>query len=495
MVRAQKAAIGLEVGPEAVRAVALAGRARNRIVAFAERNLESPDEMVNAAAQVVTRLGVSGPVRAILLGAGTQHVRLRLPVMSRREFKEAVALRTAQELGESLEGYLFAEHVSPCGVDGQRDVAVLCMPCEPLDSLSSILASTGHLVVAATSPAALIQAEYEPGDDPSGLLWADVGGTRTVLTLLRGKEVVLSREIRPRDGFDWQDETARFDRQLTDFQEIERSILYYRQNLDEIGVKKLIFSGPREDIERFGQQFRGSLEERGIAVELRPSLEGIELATAATPKPEDTRRLGTAVRVAAPRGRLLAVRPHVALQARTAQRVRLYAGLGASALAVAALVHTASLRWDRDALLEEVALAERQLDLLAPIDVTARSTADSVARVKAKIVPDDVPDWSGLIEEVGLLAESGIDYEQLDFKFTENGPMLTVKGRVDSPDVRVAGDLLSGLIRGIEASPYVRSLPRVLATSQESERHPSTVAFSLEAPVFHGNGSAGKPPS
>lgn len=479
----RKARIVLELSPEAIRAVVLGGPDGNRVVAFDERSVESyddHDELARVASQVVNGFGLEAEVRILLLDPGKHYLSMRLPQMPRRELHEAIRLRAAQEIGDSLEGYRVARRIRKGSFDGQRRVTLLCVPREPLDGVAHELALAGTTVTMVSVPQALT--DFEDGEpDAGGSLWADVGGGRTVLTLARGNEPVLSREIPVRRDFDWDDEMARFERQVAVFQEIERSVLYYRQNHDPAGITRVVLCGDSHEVDSFLEQFREPLEERGIRIEKRDALAGVELPEDVSPAARA--RLALAVRAGGVSDDTLAVVPEVTRRALDTRRRRVTLAVAAGAVSLLTGMWAHSQRIDALDIRNRIEIARDHLDELPAVEDPEPPDGRN-QRVRPKLQPLAPEDWSGLIREVGLLADRGIEYDRMELSMTREGPLLSIRGRAVDTRERSSGDAVSDLIHGVQASPYVRSLARVEARTDTAGRGGPT-EFSFEAAVSH----------
>ena len=473
----KRARIGIEIGPEAVRAVALLGWRMPLVLGeVAEERVAGFEEVPAALAEVLGRIGERGNVHLVLLGIHGHHLRLRFPPMRRGELEQALDLHLARALDDARETLLRGRRVRRLE-DGSLVVDVLALPRDPVETWCSQLAASGFPVTWIQTPAAaVLERDPRPEDArATGLLWVDAGGTRTVLTFLKGDEIVLVREI-PRKDIDPDDQLARIERRLADFQEIERSLLYYRQHHDRAGVRELVLSGDPDEVNPLHEQIAPPLRELEIGIRIVDAWDGVDRSGADLPAGTGV-RLALAGRAAAtPPGRGLGIVPPMTIAARRRElRDRILAGTAA-----AALVLSAGLAWHgtaQNAVLREQLAAERAR--LASLPAPAGEQADRAVEVR----PPRAPDWSGVLSEIGVLARPGIDYDELELVITADGPVVGLVGTAEGRDTRATGLLLAGLHEGVLSSSYSRGIPRLSASTAPGARRGEKVRYALEGSV------------
>ncbi len=473
----RRARIGIEIGPEAVRAVALLGRrAPFRLGDVAEQRITGLEEVPTALAEVLGRLGAKGPAHLVLLGIHGHHLRLRFPPMRRAELDEALDLHLAQVLEEPPATFLVGRRARR-EENGALVVDLLALPRDPVETWCAQLAASGCPVAWIRTPAAAVLAEdpRPAAERGGGLLWVDAGGTRTVLTFLKGDEIVLVREI-PRRDPDGDDQLARIERRLADFQEIERSILYYRQHHDRGGVKELVLCGDPEELTPLHEQIAPPLRELEVRIRLVDAW-GLVAREKDDLDPGTGPRLALAVRAASssPGDGLGIVPPATVATRRRVLRDRALAGAAA-----AAVVLSAGLAWHgagtTATLREELAIERARLASLP------EPPGDSGKPV-VQVHPPRAPDWSGVLSEIGILARPGIDYDELELVITGDGPVVGIVGTAGGRDTRATGLLLAGLHEGILASAYARGIPRLAAATDPAARRGEQVRYALEGTV------------
>ncbi len=473
----KRASIGIEIGPEAVRAVALVGRKPPfRLAGAEDLAIGGLDEVPAALAEVLGRLGAKGPARLVLLGLHGNHLRLRFPPMRRGELAEALDLHLAQVLEEPPAGRLIGRRVRRED-DGALVIDVLALPRDPVETWCAQLAASGFPVTGLRTPAAAALADdpRAPGERRGGLLWVDAGGTRTVLTFLKGDEIVLVREI-PRKEPEEDGQLARIERRLADFQEIERSILYYRQHHDRGGVRTLVLCGDLEEVQPLHDQIAPPLRELEVEIRLVDAWAPVGAGRDAL-SPGAGPRLALAARTAAWDGGsgLGIVPPATVASRRRTLRHRALAGAAAAAVALAGGLAW----WEASAtahLRERLALERARLASL-PAPPTGSD------RPVVQVHPPRAADWSGLLSEIGVLARPGIDYEELELVITADGPVVGLVGTAGGKDTRATGLLLAGLHEGVLASAYSRGIPRMAAETDPGARRGERVRYALEGAV------------
>ena len=482
----KRARIGIEVGPEAVRAVALLGRRPPfRLGGVAEQSIGGLEEVPAALAETLGKLGAQGPARLVLLGIHGHHLRLRFPPMSRRELADALDLHLAQVL-EDPPGTLLVGRRTRREEGGALVVDVLAVPRDPVETWCAQLAASGCPVTWIETPAsAALATDPRPAERRGGgLLWVDAGGTRTVLTFLKGDEIVLVREI-PRKEIAEDEQLARIERRLADFQEIERSILYFRQHHDRGGVRDLVLCGDREEIGPLHEQIAPPLQELEVEIHLVDAW-GLVVRGEEEARGTAGCRLALAARAATAReGDGLGIVPPATERARRRAR-RTLAAAGVAALLVAgtggAAWHLASTN---AALREQIALERTRLASLPEPEEREHGP-------ELRVHPPRARDWSGVLSEIGVLARPGIDYDELELVVTGEGPVVGLVGSAEGRSTRESGLLLAGLHEGVLASAYSRGIPRLAAKTDPGARRGEKVRYALEGAVDDRPASGGE---
>ena len=295
------ASIGLELSVDAVRAVAISGGREPKLLAQTEAAVKNPEDLGLAALGALEELGCRGPIRILQLGANARYFNVELPRMSSAERRRALGHRIDEELDDNAHQYLVGQRVRKAANGGQS-VAVIAIPREPVESVAAMLEEAGHQVTGVVAPTTLVGSELGPSEE--GCLWVDIGGTRTIVTLTQRDRVVLSREIPPRQEYADDDEMAQFERQMAEFQEVERSVLYFRQNIDNKGPNRVVLQAAEAELKSFLGQFKEPLTALDVQVEDRPAWSGIEFEAL---DPMVRRRLALAVRTAKATNALAAI--------------------------------------------------------------------------------------------------------------------------------------------------------------------------------------------
>ncbi|MCP3979492.1 MAG: hypothetical protein GY716_09210 [bacterium] len=487
MSRVQKARLGMLVGPESVHVVAVDGAKRPKLIGFADVEVPSQGDPGAALAEAIGQVGVTGPARLVLLGADTRHLHVRLPKLGRAELRETLHHLAVKELGELPEGFLSATWMSAIEPDGQRDVVHMLTPREPLETWAAMLQRLGCPLESVTSPAALALPRERP-DEAGGCLWAEIGGSRTCISLYDRRNIVLMREI-PRRAIDADDFLGLVERRLADFQEIERSILYFRENHDERGIRRVVLSGALEEIEPMRDQIAPPMQELEIDLEIADAWHGIDRGDSIDAS--SAVRGALAARALVPR-RLLAVTPGVVRLRRRAQRKRWLAVVAAAALAVVAAGFAATTRLEHEVLLDDLADAQDRLEIVLEQESDPVEPADEGPLFDVRTLP--APDWSPMLREVGLLARPGVDYDTVRMQRDGSDVRLRLEGRVRSAATERTGALLAELLNGVDESPYSAEIPSLHAVSDDGPRRGESVRFTVETRLDPGAPGDGERP-
>lgn len=468
---AQAASIGLELSVDACRAVALGPGPQPRLLGWAESNVDSEEQLGATALDVLERLGCRAPVRLLMLGANARYFNVELPRMSGAESRRALLHRIDEQLEDNAAEFLIAHRARKLAGGGQN-FAVIALPREPLETIAAMLESAGHEVAGCVVPTTLVGGDLGASED--GCLWVDIGGTRTIVTLSQRDRVVLSREIPPRQEYAEDDEMAQFERQMAEYQEVERSVLYFRQNVDNKGPNRVVLTAAESELESFLGQFRDPLVALDIRVEGRPAWEGVDFDREESAIPR--RRLALAVRTARSAGALAAI-PEVCVQRRTTRRKRAaiagataFAACLISILAVTSLVDLQSTR-------DRLAAGQEGLS-----EMPAHIDSPTAAALTFDVVPEPVAVWSGVLAEVGLMAIEGVEYERVLLETSGGEPTLSLEGQVSGREAEEIGERLAELLRTAESSAYVRGLPRLVAAGRVDGAG-GDVRFTIELPV------------
>ena len=467
--------IGLEIAPDAVRAVALSTGRRPRLLAHAERKVDSLDDVASILPPLLEELGMSGEIRIVVHEAGARHLHLTLPKMGRKELHEAISIQAAQQLGSLPEGFLEARRVWKSAKGIGHEVGLIYLPIEPIETWIGVLLAAECSVHGITTPAGLIMGRSKTFAS-NGCLWADVGAERTVLTLLAPSgAVALTREIPRRLPSD-DDLLATTERRLADFQEIERSLMYYRQEFDRRGIQRVIVCSAVQESEGFKQQIAPPLRELGIEIEEHRAWEGIDLGDL-----DDGAllcRLAIASRAAAAPSLAWAVRVAGRSPTRRGDLLQSAAAAAGLALAAASYGYMDHQLAREHELAEALENAQRKLDEI-PIPQNRRDPSEAFAMQAAPVA-----NWGAVLREAGLLARPGIDYVSLDLDLSRSMPLLRLAGRIESRGAAATGQLFAKLHDGVRNSPYVVDLPKVSASAHPPGGRGERMNFVVESSVI-----------
>ena len=463
--------VGIEIGPERVVAVALSERNR-RIAALCERSIESEHGMADAVYEATASLKAKGPARIVLLGSLGQHTTLQLPPMGGKEAESAADLQLSELLDAPIDSKLVTMRLRR-GSDGSRTGPALAVDRHPIEDLCASIEAAGPVVTGITIPASMVVTEASDAS-PGSMMWVDLGGSRTVLTIAFGDQIRLSREIPTHQGTDEDDEMARFEQQIAVFQEIERSILYHRQMHGSEQVKRLVLSGTFEAIDAFVEQFRDPLENRGLTIDRRDVLAPVSadpgLSTAGL------RRSGLAVRAALASKRTLTVRPAY-IEHRAGQDRRWAVAIGATAaLAVGAFFGSEAAKQSA------LELDYRLEDLRSELDIVPEELDPQAAAQRFEVRAERPAAWEDVLMELGRAAPAGVDLDRVTIENTTRPARLEIEGRV-AGGPRQSGERLAGLLRDLQRSPFAAGLAVVLADGDLPTASDGSVGFALELPV------------
>ncbi|ANM31214.1 hypothetical protein ABI59_18990 [Acidobacteria bacterium Mor1] len=467
--------IGIQITPEAVHMVAVGSGKPAPILAQAHVTVDSIDQIAGALGEAITTLGHTAPARVVVFGIGAQHFSLRLPDLNRGEIEQALRFQAGQVLNEAPEAFLIEHHSLGKNDDGGTDYQVLAIPREPLETWAGRLTRAGCPVEYVATPATMVMSEIDP-EDSLGTLWAEVGAPRTCLSLFRGREINLSRELPRRSTSAEPDPMADVERRLADFQEIERSIIYFRENTDASGVGRLVLSGAAAEIEPFREQLLPPLQQLHIEVELDDAFAGLEVGDVL--EPTQAVLCSPAGRIACTRKPPLSICPEVSRAAVVSKRKKLAVAIGASAAAVVMLYAALLQQMERSALQGNLDRARTQLELL--YDESGNPDAEDTLALQ--VDPARVPNWAGLLQEIGLLVDQGVSYGTIELSHRGDRPRVALHGRVERPTTGATGDAVAELYDGLLLSPFARDLPDLTIQSAGGGQS-EAVAFRIEGHV------------
>ncbi len=464
--------IGIEIAPEAVRAVALSRGRRPRLLAWAEREVSSLSEVPDALSSLLEEISLHGPTCLLLSDPRARIIELRLPKMSGQALREAIETQGSLQLEENPEGYHLTFFAAPPRADGRRRVTLHYLPREPLETWASLLAAANCPVNSVLSTAARALSELPDERSTDGVLRVDVGGSRGTLAILRGRALVELCEL-PLRHLRSDDPVAIVEKRLADFQEIENALNNYQQKTDRRGIRRILLVGARELTTPLREQLLAALPE--TMVEVHDPWSGV--VREGLLDETTCGRLAGAAWAARGRNTRFAIVPKAT---RRYRHLRRRGQLGIAAAAVVCLLSLlllGQLNKGRDELRAQRQVIAERLASLPP----SVPNAAQVAPPPTTAVP--VPNWSGVLTEVGLMAQPGIDYARLVLAITPEGPLLGVEGRTTNASTQETGLLLAGLHEGLRASPYGSGLPRIALRSNPDANRAEQVDFAIEGVV------------
>ncbi len=461
------ARIAVEITPEGVRALALSRGRRPRVLAWTETEIESRAALPRALAELPARLGVQGPTQLLLWSAGARRLHIPLEADTPRAQSEALTEALAAQLEGRTDTYALAERRREEPGTGRMLVDVLALPREPLETWTGLLAASGLPVAGVTAPTALPLLDTRERDaSPGGRLHALVGGRRLSLVLESPSGVLAAREI-ARAPLNATDPVGAVERRLADFQEIERSLLYFRHHHDRQGVTAVTLTGATELTEPLAEQLGATAEDFELSLRCHDAWQDIRRGELEDP---------TVAARLAPLALLLMARRPLAVLPRTTQRARRLArrrwlsAAAAAALAVSSLAFASrvmgargSLRQQRDALVSKATIAQTALE-------AARERA-------AEPLPSSALDWSALLADTGRLQGSGVELARIALDCDAERGVLAVSGQTGA-NMRVVTELHEALA----TRPFGRGLPR-LAAEREDDEDGTRLRFVIESDV------------
>jgi hypothetical protein len=467
----RRGSAAIEIGRDGVRGLVLDGpRRQPRLTAWADKRVGDPREIEAAIRAVAEQLDPGTPVRLLLSGSDARIERVDVPKSLRGNLRRAVVDQLFSGDAAEADQYLVGVRAQGTRLGLKRRVAVLLVRREPIETWCALLSMLGHPVTALVSPGSL--ALTEQGHTAGSVLWVELTGSRTGLTLTRDGDLVEERHLDkpPTPG---DEPIAAVEARLQDVRALDQLLRDRGAAGQQVPVDRLVICGAPAIAEPLYHQLREPYEKLGLTLDLVDPWQGVSVGRS-PPPPQSAIRLAGCLRLARAAALPLHALPRRVARSRRADRT----WAAAAAISLAALL--GSTAW-------MLALEERHGELLAARERTAMALeAARQARAEPASWRETAEgaQWAPLLVDVGHLAKPGVDYRRLVLAREERGARIALAGTANGDGTDTgSGRLLTDLHEEMMRSPFGTGLPGLAASSAGGAEGERRVRFVVEESI------------